>query len=220
MPEDPTFRIGSSVACQDGGCGDLRRLVVDPVAGAVTHLVVEPVHRRFGGHLVPTKFVQAAGDHEVHLSLTLAEFERLDQADDLHFLPGRPGYGYEPQDVMLAPHFAAGIGVAGAAALNPIGPSLIAGPDRITHPDRVPPEEIEVKRGDQMSAVDGPIGQIKGFVIDPADDKATHVLVEEGHLWGKREIAIPIGSVKLVDGEVKTDLSKDQIEALPDAQLR
>jgi len=51
MTEATEFIIGSEVACSDGVCGDLRRVVIDPVARAVTHLVVEPRHRA-GGHLV------------------------------------------------------------------------------------------------------------------------------------------------------------------------
>jgi hypothetical protein len=39
MSEATTFIIGSEVSCTDGVCGDLRRVVVDPIARAITHLV-------------------------------------------------------------------------------------------------------------------------------------------------------------------------------------
>jgi hypothetical protein len=53
MSETTEFSVGSEVACSDGVCGDLRRVVIDPVARALTHLVVEPRHRPGAGHLVP-----------------------------------------------------------------------------------------------------------------------------------------------------------------------
>ena len=57
MSDTTQFIIGTEVACSDGACGDLRRVVVDPVARAITHLVVEPRHRRGTGHLVPIDLV-------------------------------------------------------------------------------------------------------------------------------------------------------------------
>jgi len=32
----------------------------------------------------------------------------------------------------------------------------------------------------------GHIGQVEGFVVDPADQNVTHVLLKESHLWGRR----------------------------------
>ena len=40
MSDSTEFTIGSEVCSSDGPCGELRRVVIDPVAGAPTHLVV------------------------------------------------------------------------------------------------------------------------------------------------------------------------------------
>jgi len=37
------FTIGAGVRCTDGTCGTLSRVVVDPLAREVTHLLVQPV---------------------------------------------------------------------------------------------------------------------------------------------------------------------------------
>ena len=42
MAETTRFVIGAEVSCSDGACGRVRRVVVDPVAEAVTHLVAGP----------------------------------------------------------------------------------------------------------------------------------------------------------------------------------
>ena len=49
------FTIGAGVRCTDGACGTLSRVVVDPVAREVTHLLVQPRqgHADAGEHKVP-----------------------------------------------------------------------------------------------------------------------------------------------------------------------
>jgi hypothetical protein len=90
MSDTRDFTIGSEVACSDGVCGDLRRVVVDPVARALTHLVVEPRHRRGTGHLVPIELVDSAAS-ELRLACTRSEFEALEDAEETHFLPWASG---------------------------------------------------------------------------------------------------------------------------------
>ena len=64
------------------------------------------------------------------------------------------------------------------------------------------------------------IGRVQGLVIDPQDHHVTHMLLEEGHLWGKKEIAIPIGAVEdmAADG-VRLNLTKDEVRDLPPVDL-
>ena len=88
MSETSQFIIGSEVACTDGVCGDLRRVVIDPVATAITHLVVEPrPWARDGGHLVPIDLVTSTAE-VIQLSCTTSEFEALEMADETQFLSG------------------------------------------------------------------------------------------------------------------------------------
>jgi PRC-barrel domain len=63
--------------------------------------------------------------------------------------------------------------------------------------------------------VDGHIGQVEGFVVDRADHKVTHVLLKEGHLWGRRQVAIPVSAVASVDAGIRLNITKKQVEELP-----
>ena len=45
----------------------------------------------------------------------------------------------------------------------------------------------------------------------------THVLLQEGHLWGRKEVAIPITAVTRVDIGIELNLTKDQVGNLPPA---
>jgi hypothetical protein len=81
--------------------------------------------------------------------------------------------------------------------------------------DRVPEGRVQVCRGDRVHATDGAIGRVQGLLVDPSDDHVTHVLLDEGHLWGAKRVAIPISAVTRVDDGVRLSLTKDQVRDLP-----
>jgi hypothetical protein len=56
---------------------------------------------------------------------------------------------------------------------------------------------------------------VKGLVIDPADHHVTHFLLEEGHLWGHKTVAIPIGTVTRIGDGAWISLTKDEVRDLP-----
>ncbi len=210
MSETTEFTIGSDVSCSDGACGELRRVVVDPIARALTHLVVEAKHGQGMGHLVPVDLVSSAGA-EIHLRCTVAQFEALDDAEETQFLPGASGqWGYGQGQMLSHPYY--GLGMGG------MGMGMGVGPQPIIF-DRVPVGEVEVRRGEHVQATDGPIGKVQGLVVDPSDHHVTHVLLDEGHLWGKKRVAIPIGAVSGVDDGVKLNLTKDEVRDLPEVDL-
>ena len=96
MTATTQFKIGTDASCSDGICGEVRRVVVDPVAQAVTHLVVEPKARQGLGRLVPLDLVDATNG-EIRIRCTAAEFEKLQPAEETQFLPGNSGHeGYGP----------------------------------------------------------------------------------------------------------------------------
>ena len=99
------FTIGAEAACTDGVCGRVSRVVVNPVARAVTHLVVEPKHRVGLGRLVPLDLVDVTSG-QIRLRCTTEEFERLGAAEETQFLPGSEGLpGYAPDEVLAWPYY-------------------------------------------------------------------------------------------------------------------
>jgi sporulation protein YlmC with PRC-barrel domain len=213
------FTIGSKVVCSDGECGELTRVVVDPVRRTLTHLVVEAEHRLGNGHLVPISLVESATS-EIRLRCTIAEFNALEDAEETQFLPGASGdWDYQQQQMLSLPYY--GLGTGTGMGLG-IGGMHVGDADVGPHPviaDRVPAGEVEVRRGDQVHATDGAIGKVQGLVVDPADHHVTHVLLDEGHLWGKKRVAIPIGAVTDVKDGVRLTFTKDQVRDLPPVDL-
>jgi sporulation protein YlmC with PRC-barrel domain len=220
MSEATEFTIGSEVACSGGACGELTRVVVDPVLRTLTHLVVEAKHRHGNGRLVPTDLVESAAPAEIRLRCTIAQFNALEDAEETQFLPGASGeWDYQQQQMLSLPYY--GLGMGTGMGLG-IGGMHVGGTDVGPHPviaDRVPAGEVEVRRGDHVHATDGTIGKVQGLVIDPADHHVTHVLLDEGHLWGKKRVAIPISAVTDVDDGVRLTLTKDQVRDLPPVDL-
>ena len=47
----------------------------------------------------------------------------------------------------------------------------------------------------------------------------THVLLDEGHLWGKKRVGIPISAVSGVSDGVRLTLSKQEVEDLPEVSV-
>jgi hypothetical protein len=57
--------------------------------------------------------------------------------------------------------------------------------------ERVPPGGLTVHRGSQVRATDGDIGRVDEFLIDRETEQITHLVLCEGHLWGRRICSFP-----------------------------
>ena len=206
---DATFTIGTEAACTDGPCGEVRRVVVDPVARELTHLVIEPEHRSGLGRLVPLDLVEQDAEG-IRLRCTQAEFDKLPLAEETDFLPGGSGYeSYAEHEAYYWPYY----GLDANLSPDPVHVSNASG---VVVRDALPPGEVGVRRGDPVHATDGEIGKVEGLVVEPTRGHVTHVLLQEGHLWGRKDVAIPIGSVARIDGGgISVDLTKREIEDLP-----
>lgn len=192
------FTIGDSANCRDGECGVVIRVVVDPVARALTHLVVEPKHRLGLGKLVPLHMVEVSDDG-VTLGCSLEEFEQLPAAEETDYLTTNEGYlGYGSSEVFPLPYY---------------GLNSSAAPAPVTY-DKLPLGEVAVRRGDSVHATDGEIGRVQGLVVDPVDHHVTHILLQEGHIWEREEVAIPIGAVMSFQSGIHLILSKREVHDL------
>ena len=197
MAEPTSYAIGVPARCADGICGRVKQVVVDPVTATVTHLVVEPEHREGLGRLVPVRQVEAGPDG-VTLPYRMDEFDRLPRAEVTKFLPQAQGlYGYSPEQMLLWPSFGGNVSV-------PVTETSL------------PAHEVGIGRGDTVSATDGHIGHVDGLVVDPTSHHVTHVVLQEGHLFGEKDVAIPMSAVhKVGEDTIQLSLSKQEVKDLP-----
>jgi hypothetical protein len=217
MAAETEFTIGAKASCSDGSCGEIRRIIVDPATQAVTHLVVGPSHRQDAGRLVPIDLVETTADG-VRLRCTLAEFNELDHAEERELAHDT---GFVGSGGLVGDGLAYGVGGEAYATAGPLGGEVIdigpvPGHRRSTVvEDVVPLGEDQVGPGDRVYAADGEIGRVRGFLVKPEDDRVTHVLLQEGHLWGREEIAIPVSAVTKFDAGVRLNITKEQVGNLP-----
>ncbi|HVC15187.1 MAG TPA: hypothetical protein VND62_10055 [Acidimicrobiales bacterium] len=215
MGDGSELDIGATVRCQDGTCGELARLLVDPRTETVTHLVVESTARNVGGRLVPIELVESATPELVSLGCTLARFDALDRAEQANVVPG---FDQAETYTNLALFSRRGsVPMIGSVGLGLHGPIRI-GPHSAME-DNVPDGEGEVSRGQHVHATDGPVGHVYGLVVDTGG-VISHVLLGEGHLWGKKEVAVPVAAVKTVaDDGIYLTLTKKEVGELPAVDL-
>lgn len=215
MNETEEFAIGAEVLCRDGVCGTLKRVVVNPIARTLTHLEVEPTHVHGIRRLVPVELVDSTA-RQIRLRCTRSEFDALQATEETRFLAGAPGeWRYQQNHMLSLPYYPLGRSDPefGGAALPPnVEEPAVSG---AIHYDHLPAGEVEVRRGDHVHATDGTIGRVRGLVIDPRDHNVTHVLLDEGHLWGQKEVAIPITAVAGLDHGVRLSMTKEEVRDLP-----
>lgn len=201
-----TLVLGSEAVCRGGGRGQVRAIVLDPAAGTVTQLVVEPEGRIGLARLVPLDLVEVT-QGEVRLRCTEAEFRSLRAAEETlaEFVPG-----YQVP-VQLLP---AGWRDAGGPAAEGAAIPRVQEKETI---DAIPPGEVEEHQGAHVHATDGTIGHVRALRIDPASRELTHVLVREGHWPARKDVAIPFSSVSGFEDGIRLSITRQQVRDLASA---
>jgi sporulation protein YlmC with PRC-barrel domain len=206
MVQTMPFKIGADARCTDGACGQVSRIIVNPATREVTHLAVDPKHRHGPGRLVPVDLADATTG-QIRLRCTLAEFQALRPARETEAVPDLDPTGH----ASIAPSQMNWFTWGNVAR----GTSQAGAPQEVTV-DSVPSGEVDVRRELTVCATDGEIGQVQGLVVEPGGHQVTHLLLQEGHLWGRKEVAIPIGAVtKIGTLLVHLSLTKHQVKDLP-----
>jgi sporulation protein YlmC with PRC-barrel domain len=201
MAQTMPFKIGADASCTDGACGQVRRIIVNPITREVTHLAVDPKYGRGLGRLVPVDLVDATTG-QIRLRCTLAEFQALRPAEEgggVADLDPTGHLGNPPNQVrwVLGPMHDPGDAGQGVTV------------------DYVPSGEVDIRRELIVCATDGEIGQVRGLNVEPGGHHVTHVLLQEGHIWGRKEVAIPIGAVtKIGTLLIHLSLTKQQVKDL------
>ena len=203
MADAAEFVIGAEVRCNDGTvCGEVQRVIIDPAARTATHLVVRPKHKRILDRLVPVGLVEAAEEAGgVRLDCSIDDFNKLAAAQEKHQLTETSSLGYYTLH-------------GGGVTVTPI----MGRPEVVTD-ETVPFGKVDIHQGDSVRASDGEIGQVEGLIVGPDDQHVTHILLRQGHLLGRKHLAIPIDAVTKLDMGVEVNLTKQQVHDLPSIDI-
>ena len=199
-----TLVLGSEAVCSDGYRGQLRAVVLDPAAGTITQLVVEPEGRIGLARLVPLDLVDVTSDG-VRLRCTEAEFRDLGAAEETL---AEFALGYEVP-VQLLPD---GWRDAGGPAAKGAAIPRIQEKETI---DLVPLGEVEEGQGARVHATDGAVGQLRAVRIDPASRQVTQLLVREARWLARKDVTIPFSSVAGFEDGIRLSITRQQVRDSP-----
>jgi uncharacterized protein YrrD len=206
--------LGCPVRCTDDAFGELADVVIDPTTRRVTHLVVQP-RKTDPARLVPIERARGGeeADGTIVLDGTVAEIGQLEPVREAAYLRlgefpvEDPDWEVGIEEMLAQPYY---------QGLDAVGAEPIAYDDHVMWQyDRIPKGDVEIRRASPVTSADRHhLGHVDGFLVD-SQDHIGHLVLEHGHLWGKREVVIPIGAVARVETDaVVLTLSKDEVGAL------
>jgi uncharacterized membrane protein len=186
----------------DGADAESRGVIVEGGTRKVTHYVVEdetlpwkPYQR-----LVPVDQVQETSRDLIRLRCTKEKVSRMQPFTKTSYvLRKQPDYSlYEGGEGPVTS--ASTVGVAATELEEAM----------------VPEGELAVRRGTRVEATDGYVGHVGELLAEEDTEVVSQVVLEEGHLLGHREVALPLLAIDRAEGDtIYLRLDKAAIERLP-----
>ena len=202
--------LQAQVECTDGICGHSVYVLIDPVIDQVTHLIVKEAASPNTEYIVPVNVFSATIAGTIQLSCSKAELEQMAPFIQTDYIQEKiPDYS----------EYRYGVIGMGSYFYRPYVTREITVEVPVEH-RQIPVGELAIQRGPRVEATDGYVGKVDEFVVDPLNSHITHLVMREGHLWGKKDVIIPLSALgKTQDDTVFLKLDKHQIEALPEFPL-
>ena len=175
-------------------------MILDPLKREITHLVLRAHRFPHTERLVPVDLVAWTTEDEVHLRCSTTDTEKLDT-----FLEGR--FVEAPQ----GDPYPVGLDIA----IPYLWPSVSPPGRVVVTQERIPRDELAVRRNIEVDATDGRVGRVEAFLVDRDDDHITNVVVRAGHL-ARREFAVPVSEVaEISEDRVALRLDRRAVQHLP-----
>ena len=194
--------LKATVLCSDGHAGTTTAIIINPVKRTVTHVVVESI--KYLDYLVPLDLVADTTPSSVHLDCTIAELHEMESFTDAHYKQSEFGDGTYYKGAYMTPYV-----------------TMVPEYGGLVEEERVPFGELAVHRGTQVRATDGHIGILEEFVVEPDSGLVTHLVLRKGHLFGKREVVIPVSAIEYGDYDTLfLNVSEKELRDLPGVSIQ
>jgi sporulation protein YlmC with PRC-barrel domain len=195
--------IKAKVECTDRPAGKSTHLIADPTTGKLTHFVVKD--KKLPGspdRLVPVEKVADTTGGVIRLNCT---------RDELVGMPPFTTFHYVQKEV---PNYADSYRTGSPIPALPSDTWVDEAADK-----HIPAGELALARGMAVETKESKkVGQVDGLVVDPDSGQITHLLMQKGHLWGKKDVALPVETIDFVDAKtVYLKLDKAAVKDLPTA---
>lgn len=192
--------VGVDVICGTEVCGRSKYLVINPVNDQVTHLVVAEKTFPHARHLVPLDTVRSSTATSTRLRCSASELAGMD--------------AFIPTDYLDPVELETLMSYSEPVLLWPYG--VHGNPQELADTTHFPSGDVLIRRGSRVVASDGKIGKVDELLINPLNDQISHIILREGHLWGPKDVTIPVSQIeKIADGEIYLKLNKKAVATLP-----
>ena len=211
------IELAIPVSCRDGAFGRLEDVVIDPRTLRLTHLVVQPEDHSHRARLVAIEGVRRDQQQgALVLDRALDELERSTPIQESAYLrmgelpSAGPDWSVGIQEMYSMPEY----GTLGPEIMG-VGTTMEFDQHIVVGYHRIPRDEVEIRRSSAVTSNDGHhLGHVLGFAID---DQAliTELILEHGHMWTKRMVAIPVAAIERCEmDELTLSMTGDQVGAL------
>ncbi len=199
------YKIGAPVYCQDGRCGTLVKVVLDPHTRRVTDLIVEKGFLQKKDRVIPVSAVAEVADDRIVLKVRSTELAQFPEFREEEFRVPAPEFeketAYTAAEIL---HWATRYGMA----VEHLRPMV-----RYRVKVGVDPEEQVIGRGTKVFALDGPVGEIDHVLVDKKTNEVTHFVIRKGIL--PRRVVVPMSWVNnVLDDGVYLKVSREELEKL------
>lgn len=197
--------LNAKVQCSDEACGKTSNVIINPVTHFVTHIVVtDKKLPKNSTRLVPIDMVASTTPDQITLSCTKADVAAMQPFIVDHFVQeSGSGTAWSSGDAYSSQYVINDTGYDNVQAAN------------------MPKGGLEIYAGMKVEASDGKIGKLDELVLDPKTGEITHILLREGHLFGKKDVAVALSDVDFTDGDtIYLNLDKATVKALPAVKVK
>lgn len=195
--------LKAKIECQDGPAGDSLAVIINPITRQVKYLVIrDKTNYETVERLVPMDKVDYSTPNSIHLTCTKGELSQMQPFIRRYYVRKEvPGSSYPTYQL----------------------PFVTSRTETVYRPvteKRIPDDHLALHRGAQVEATDGHVGQLGEFLVDTDNCQITHLILLEGHLFGKREVTLPVTAIDHVrENTVYLNLNKKAIRSLPAVSL-
>jgi uncharacterized membrane protein len=195
----------AKVHCSDGPAGISTYVIFNPETHRLTNLVVKSDWPPFDEYLVPVDQVEETTNDLIKLKCTRKELYAMEPFESEQYMRTQV-----PATIKY-PYYYPGIGIDTSAVDTFI-------PVRLWN---IAPSDMPLRRGAQVEATDGPVGQVDELLINSNNMQVTHLVMLERRLLEHREITIPVSQIERVyDDKIYLKLDRQSVEQLPTTPMQ
>ncbi len=199
--------LQAQVECTDGICGRSVFVLIDPIIDEVTALVVKMDVSPNTEYIAPIDLISTTIADTIRLKCSKAELAQMKPFVETYFIESKMHVGnLESAGGMY--------GVGSYYYIPYVTPEVTV--QVPVEQQQIPAGELAVQRGTRVEANDGYVGKVDEFVVNPKNGHITYLVMREGHLWGAKNVLIPVSAmVNTGEDTLFLNINKQQIESLP-----